>query len=102
MPNKIYVKYHNYDKETDSLIVSFASDETQSQNPADYNPVVVQPTIQFPGITNENELAKKIAELGIDIAKHQKLVEDCHSGKANFKICESLVKKGTSELNLDS
>jgi hypothetical protein len=92
MPTKIYVKFHSYDKTTDSLIVSFASDETASKNPADYNPVVVQPTLQFPDITDEETLKEKISMLGIEIAKQQKLLEDCKSGKVNARLCESLVK----------
>jgi hypothetical protein len=102
MPNKIYTKFHSYDKKTDSLIVSFASDETASQNPADYNPVVVQPSLQFPEISDQKELEEKIAMLGIEIAKHQKLLEDCNSGKGNSRLCETLVKKGVAEHNLDS
>ncbi len=101
MPNKIYVKFHSYDKKTDSLIVSFASDETSSQNPEDYNSVVVQPLLQFPEITDQTELEQKIAVLGIEIAKQQKLLEDCNSGKGNVSLCEALVKKGTTEHTLD-
>jgi hypothetical protein len=102
MPNKIYVKFHSYDKASDSLIVSFASDETESQNPEDYNPVVIQPSLQFPEISDQKELEEKIAVLGIEIARQQKLLEDCNSGKGNVRLCESLVKKGTLEHNLDS
>jgi hypothetical protein len=102
MPNKIYVKIHSYDKKTDSLVVSFASDETESKDPADYNPVVVQPTLQFPEVTDAKELEDKIASLGIDIAKQQSLLEKCNSGKGNVSLCESLVKKGTLEYTLDS
>lgn len=102
MPSKIYVKFHSYDKKSDSLIVSFASDETESQNPNDYNPVVVQPTLQFPGVTDATELEEKIAILGKEIAHQQKLLEDCNSGKGNTRLCESLVKKGEINYNLDS
>lgn len=102
MTTNIYVKYHSYDKNTDSLIVSFASDETASQNPDDYNPVVVQPALQFPGITEQEELEKQIAIMGAGITNRQKLLEDCHNEKLNVKLCESLIQKGLANYNLDS
>jgi hypothetical protein len=102
MPSKIYVKYHSYDKKTDSLIVSFASNETESQNPADYNPVVIQPSLQFPNITNQTDLEKEIASMGKNITEQQKIIELCNKNKASVMLCESLVKKGTDNYNLDS
>lgn len=102
MKNTIYVLYHSYDKTSDSLVVSFASNETESQNPADYNPVVIQPLLQFPNVTSREELENRIFEMGIDITRRQKILEDCSKGKIDSTFCESLVEKKTSRCEIDN
>lgn len=97
----IYTKIHRYEKETDSLIVSFASDETESPNPNDYPPVAVQPSIQFPGITDVAEVHKKLSEIGQSIVVRQKTLEDIAAGKINTAIYENLASTQIIEMNVD-
>jgi hypothetical protein len=87
----IYIKIHEYKKDIDTLIVSFASDETASSNPTNYPAVAIQPSLQFPGITEIGELHLKLAEIGKNIAVQQKTKEDIQSGKLKTAIFESLV-----------
>lgn len=101
MPKKLYTKYHSYDKNTDTLIVSFASDETESKNPEDYPPVVVRPSMQYPDVLDQKELEKQIASMGYNLVVQQKAIEDAKKGLTNSKLYESLVSKGATEYNLD-
>jgi hypothetical protein len=61
----IYMKIHEYREESMSLIVSFASDETKSKNPDDYPALAFQPSSMYPGVTDINEIKKRIATAGI-------------------------------------
>jgi hypothetical protein len=87
----IYIKIHEYKKDLDTLIVSFASNETASSNPSDYPSVAIQPSIQFPGIVEIGELHLKLADIGKNITLQQKIKEDIQSGKLKTEIFESLV-----------
>jgi len=73
--NKLFMKIKGYEEASNSLIVSFASDETQSQDPSDYTEYAYQPMIMWPDITDPTEIQKRIAQSGIVLVGQQKIKE---------------------------
>ena len=73
--NKIKIKINGYDEDSNSLLVSFASDETQSQDPTDYQSYAYQPMTMWPDISDTNEIKKRIAQAGIYLADQQRIKE---------------------------
>ena len=74
--NTLKMKIVAYDDESHSLIVSFASDETASQDPSAYTPHAYQPMSMWPDITDPEELIRRIGQSGIHMAEQQKIKED--------------------------
>jgi hypothetical protein len=73
--NTLKMKVVSYDEDSHSLIVSFASDETASQDPSTYTAYAYQPMNMWPDISDPNELIKRIGHAGIHIAEQQKIQE---------------------------
>jgi len=69
--NTLYMKIHTYEETSGSLIVSFASDTTASQNPEDYPTYAFQPLNMWPDVTDLEELKKRIAAAGMYHAEQQ-------------------------------
>ncbi len=69
--NTLFMKIHSYEESSGSLVVSFASDETQSQNPEDYTAYAFQPIHMWPGVTDIDEIKKRIAVAGMYHAEQQ-------------------------------
>lgn len=69
--NTLYMKIHAYEETSGSLIVSFASDTTVSQNPEDYPTYAFQPLHMWPDITDLEEIKKRIAAAGMYHAEQQ-------------------------------
>lgn len=65
--SKIYMKCKNYDANTNSILVAFASDKTKSQDPEVYGYLNYQPYSMFPDVIEESELKEKLIQLGIAI-----------------------------------
>lgn len=65
------MKIQGFDEQTNSLLVSFASDTTQSQNPDDYPAYAYQPVNMWPDITDPAEIKKRIAVSGVYHAEQQ-------------------------------
>lgn len=61
--NKIYIKIHRWDPHSKSLIVSFASDQTKSQNPDDYPQLAIQPMNMWPGVDTIEQIMKNMSNL---------------------------------------
>jgi len=59
------MKINGYDESSGSLIVSFCSDTTASQNPADYPSFAYQPITMFPDITDVQEITQRLAFAGV-------------------------------------
>lgn len=74
------MKFMGYDEDTQSLLVSFASDATASSAPEDYEPVSFQPSVMWPEVTEVEEIIKRIALHGIGhvayVAAKEQSVED--------------------------
>ena len=73
--DKVRMKITGYDEASHSLLVSFASDTTKSQNPADYPSYAFQPLTMWPDVTAPNEIKKRIAMAGIHHAQMQEAEE---------------------------
>ena len=69
--NALYMKIHSYEEISGSLIVSFASDKTASQNPDDYTSYAFQPLNMWPDVTDVEEIKKRIAVAGMYHAEQQ-------------------------------
>ena len=77
--NTIKFKVKEYDEDTNSIIVSFSSDETATNNPEDYQSFAIQPIEQYPDITDVAILKKRIAEQGIGLAEQAKRAEQARA-----------------------
>ena len=73
--NTLYMKIHEYDEPSSSLIVSFASDTTKSQNPEDYPRFAYQPVHMWPDVNDPQEIKKRIAVAGLYQAQQQEREE---------------------------
>lgn len=65
------LKIIGYDDASNSLLVSFASDQTASQNPSDYSPYAYQPINMWPDVSDVQEIIKRIAVAGVHQAEMQ-------------------------------
>ena len=74
--NTLKMKIVGYDEESHSLLVSFASDETASQDPSSYPHYAYQPMAMWPDITDPDELIRRIGQSGIHLAEQQKIKEN--------------------------
>jgi len=61
----LYMKITGFDDSSNSLLVAFASDATQSQNPEDYASLAFQPANMWPDVTDTNEIKKRLAVAGV-------------------------------------
>lgn len=66
----VKLKIVGYEESSHSIIVSFASDETKSQNPADYPGLAWQPLTHWPN-DDIDTILKRIAQVGVSITKNQ-------------------------------
>ena len=92
--NTIKMKIHGFDEDSMSLLVSFASDETESQDPNDYTTYAYQPASMFPEATTPEEIMKMIARSGMAIVDNQKRHEDAQKNTSHISTYKDLV--GTS------
>lgn len=67
----IKMKVVAFDESTYSLLCSFASDETQSHDPADYPAYAYQPMNMWPDISDPETIKERIAVAGVSIAANQ-------------------------------
>jgi hypothetical protein len=89
--NKIKLKINGYDEDSYSLLVSFASDETQSQDPASYQSFAYQPMNMWPDVTDLNEIKKKLAQAGIYLADQQRIKEQFKADPSKIEAYKSMV-----------
>jgi len=95
----IKFKVKAYDEDSHSIVVSFSSDETTTNNPEDYEAYAMQPIEQYPDITDVELLKKRIAEQGIGLAEQAKLAEQAHANTEMQAKLKSLVGQ-TFEYNV--
>jgi hypothetical protein len=90
------MKIVGFDEASNSLLVSFASDETASQNPEDYSPVAFQPATMWPDITDLGEIKKRIAVAGMYTASTRANFEKLHSDLGRISALKGLVGQTAS------
>ena len=98
--NTIKYKIQGYDEETNSIIVSYCSDETATNNPDDYAGYALQPIENYPDVTDMEELKKKIALEGIGLAEQIKKTEQAKANTAMQNQWKALVGQ-TFEYNVN-
>lgn len=65
------MKIVGFDEASYSLICSYASDETKSQDPDNYPSYAYQPMNMWPDISDPEEIKKRLAIAGIWITENQ-------------------------------
>lgn len=89
--NKVKFKITGYDDISNSVIVSFASDTTEKQDPEAYAPVALQPLNMWPDVTDINELKKRIAMSGMYQAQRQEEEEKFKADPSRIEALKALV-----------
>lgn len=73
--NSVKFKIKGYDEASNSLLISFASDTTNSQDPETYVAYAFQPLTMWPDVTDIATLKKCIATAGMHHAQMQEAKE---------------------------
>lgn len=97
--NSIKFKIKSYDEVSNSLIVSFASDTTASQDPDTYAALAFNPLIMWPDVTDIEELKQRLAVAGIHQAEQQETKEQFDADPARIAALQALVGQ-TYEYNV--
>lgn len=92
----LIMKIQGFDEQSNSLLVSFASDTTQSQNPDDYPAYAYQPVNMWPDITDPAEIKKRIAASGIHLAEQQARHENFVADAAKLQEYKDMVGQENS------
>ncbi len=69
--NYIKMKIVAFEEDSYSLLCSYASDETKSQDPAAYPAVAYQPMNMWPDVVDPEELKKRMAVAGMWVTENQ-------------------------------
>lgn len=85
------MKIYDYQEASGSLVVSFASDTTASQNPDDYGRMAFQPAQMWPDIDDVAEVKKRVAQIGVYHAGQQARNEQLKEDKAREAAFKALV-----------
>jgi hypothetical protein len=85
------MKVVKFEPESMSLVVSFASDETQSSDPSDYVAHSYQPSMMWPNVTDIEELKLHLAVSGLFHIENQKRVETLKNDPIKNALYESMV-----------
>lgn len=90
------MKIVGFDEPSNSLLVSFASDETSSQNPEDYAALAFQPATMWPGVNDLTEIKKRIAVAGMYTTSVQAIREKLSADTTRIDALKSLVGQTAS------
>ena len=94
--NTLYMKVQNFEEQSYSLIVSFASDATKSQNPDDYPAYAFQPMNMWPDVTDPDEIKKRIAVAGAYHAEQQARLENLSDDLSTMQKYKDMVGQENS------
>lgn len=94
------MKIVGYEEASHSLLVSFASDETASQDPIDYPALAYQPVNMWPDVTDVNEIKKRIAVSGMHQAEMQARQEAFVADEVRVSALKALVGQ-VAEFSVD-
>ena len=96
--NTLYMKIHSFEEQSYSLLVSFASDTTKSQDPDDYPAYAFQPMKMWPDINDPAEIKKRIAVAGAYTAEQQEREEKFITDEAMVQQYKGMVGQENSYL----
>jgi hypothetical protein len=99
--NTLYMKIHSYEEQSNSLIVSFASDTTKYQDPDKYPSYAFQPLNMWPDVTDPAEIKKRIAVAGVYHAEQQEREEKFVADPTKVQSYKDMVGQGSSYLVTD-
>lgn len=99
--NTLYMKIHAFEEQSNSLIVSFASDTTKSQNPDDYPSYAYQPLHMWPDVSDPVEIKKRIAVAGVYHAEQQEREEKFVADPAKVQSFKDMVGQADSYSSAD-
>ena len=85
------IKIQGYDDASDSLLVSFASDDTEHSDPDAYSPVAFQPLFMWPDVKEPEQIMRRIAEAGMYAVQHQVQIEKHKKDLAGIAKIKALV-----------
>lgn len=94
--NTLYMKIHAFEEQSYSLLVSFASDTTKSQNPDDYPSYAFQPMNMWPDVNDPAEIKKRIAVAGMYHAEQQEREEKFIADPTKVAAYQAMVGSETS------
>jgi|TARA_B100001094_G_C18055381_1_gene732186 hypothetical protein len=89
--NTITIKVVAWEDDGQSLICKYASDETKSSNPDDYNAVAFQPVLMWPDATTQEAVLEQAARAGVSVCQEIKTYEDAADDPAKIAIYSGLV-----------
>ena len=89
--NSVKFKIKSYDEANNSLVVSFASDTTASQDPEAYAAYAFQPLTMWPDVTDIEELKKRLGMAGMHHTQMQEAREKFVADPARVAALKDLV-----------
>jgi hypothetical protein len=84
-------KIKSYEEDTNSLLISFASDTTANQDPEAYTAYAFQPLTMWPEVTDITQLKKELARAGMYHAQQQEARERFVADPERIAALKSLV-----------
>lgn len=89
--NFVKMKVVGYDEESHSVLVSFASDTTKSQDPTAYPVYAFQPLMMWPDVSDVEEIKKRMAVAGLYHTEQQRAKEEFLQDDARVQSLRDLV-----------
>jgi len=88
--NTITIKIVAWEADGQSLICKYASDETASSNPDDYNSVAFQPALMWPHATTADAVLEEAARAGVSVCEEIKTREDLANNPTQLAVYSGL------------
>ena len=98
--NTLKMKITEWDENSKSLLVRYASDETANTNPNAYGTFAFQPHLMFPEANTAVEVRTALAKAGVSVAQEIKINEDLADDTDKLNMLRGLVS--SSVLSYDA
>ena len=89
----VTVKIIDFEEESGSLICSFASDTTQSNNPDDYRSFAFQPVLMWPDASTTEEVMTELARCGMGMCQEFERQESLKSNSDKTNSYKNMVNQ---------
>jgi hypothetical protein len=97
--NTLKMKITEWDENSKSLLVRYASDETANTNPNAYGTFAFQPHLMFPEANTAVEVRTALAKAGVSVAQEIKTNEDLNNNTEKNNMYASLVSTDILSFN---